>query len=273
MTRLFCRREKKICDTNKLINDLTSTGIVFFGEKHEVPSVLVAELEILDLLYGISADITLGLEHFNYKQQWILDEYLSESLEWEKVKQAYARGYEGFNLDFYRPLLDYARNHGIKVYGLMAPREYARQVSRNGLEALESLECIVRPGDIWLGPPSYRRSFFKAVDEALKSGPMGRLDPEKLFFAQAYKDEVASRMIARIIKDYPGERLAQGPPVMMVVMGSMHVGVEGSVPSRLARLVRDVSFKVIVAEPGLREMDLVSGLKESFGLADYFVVS
>ena len=273
MFKVYERASGRITGFDLLRDALSGVGVVFLGERHEVPSVLDVELRLLDALHSLSGDVSLALEHFNYRQQHLIDGYLSGRLEWDEVREGYERGFEGFNIDFYRPLIDYARENNIRVYGIMVPREKARLVSRRGLEALEELGEPVGPGDVWLGPPSYRERFFEAIQEALRSGPMGMLDPEKLFLAQAYKDEVAARRIVEVLGGRGSGRLSRGPPLMLVVMGAMHVAVEGGVPSRVARLLPGVSYRVVVAEPGLDE-DSVEGFMAAPGFrVDYIVLA
>ncbi|MET1101272.1 MAG: ChaN family lipoprotein [Pyrodictiaceae archaeon] len=229
MFTLWRIRPRRRASLEELAKDARSRDIVFLGEIHENLGVLEAELSVLNTLASQCKHLMLFLEMFNYMQQPLLDKYLEGKMSWQELVREYSRSREGFSLDHYKPLIDLAASRGLKVYGVMPPREYASQVARRGLKALREVgEQLVGEEDIDKGPPGYRERFMELIP---REGPMAALDPEKLLEAQAYKDTIASR----IIVDKLSKTSCSYKPRALVIMGYGHVEHVGTVPHRVSR--------------------------------------
>ncbi len=220
-----------------LLEKLASADIVFFGEVHENPGIGEAELDVLEAITTLCPCSSLFLEMFNYEQQRLLDDYLANKISWNELVEGYSRSREGFNLAHYRYLLDYAKQRGIKVYGIMPPREYAAIVARKGLTALRELDVPVAPNEITYDIPGYRERFYSLIP---REGPMAKLDPELLLQAQAFKDQTMAKLLSILLPSCACR------PRGLVVTGYAHVEHVGTVPHRLAKY-RPVEWLVITS--------------------------
>ncbi|KAN0062872.1 hypothetical protein ACQY0O_004693 [Thecaphora frezii] len=138
--------------------------LVFFGEQHHQPEVLRAQLQVLSALHdrcqraSVTDDAStprdqqqrgsprryrlhLVLEHFSVEDQPILDAFGSGQLPPQGLIDTYAAcSEEGFDLSHYMPLLLLARELGVPVWGGFPPRRWARDVFREGIEAVQRSE-------------------------------------------------------------------------------------------------------------------------------------
>lgn len=216
-----CRIHRIIDMREASIEELMINGVVFFGERHAVDWIIRCEARLVRLLSGHIRWV--GLEMFNYRMQELLDDWVKGSISWNELVQAYTRGREGFPLEKYRPLLEAAASTGLRVVGVMPPREDASRIAREGLSTAVWLrDSPVNPAEVRVDYRGYRENFLKLMP---KEGPMTRLNPDRLVEAQAYKDAVIARMTSRAYR-------AMGPG--LVVAGWAHVAYGGGAPTRFA---------------------------------------
>ncbi len=215
------------------IEELMIDGVVFFGEKHAVDWIIRCEARLVRLLSGHI--MWVGLEMFNYRMQELLDGWVKGSMSWNELVQAYTRDREGFPLDRYRPLLEAAASAGLRIVGVMPPREDASRIAREGLSTAVWLrDSPVSHAEVRVDYRGYRENFLRLMP---KEGPMTRLDPDKLVEAQAYKDAVIARIASRVYS-------AMGPG--LVIAGWAHVAYEGGAPTRFAE-ESSAAYTVIVS--------------------------
>ncbi len=216
--------------------------ILYLGEVHEAGWSIYCNTMLLREAAKAGARF-LGLEHFTYDQQELLDEWFAGTLDWGGLTGKYTGG---FRLDAYEPLLEEARRLGLRPVALFPPRRLASQVARMGIDALDSLETPL--------PPSLLREAvveeYRGYRERLLSlfpreGPMARLGKEGLILAQAFKDTVAGYLAAEA-----SSRYGSG----IVLAGWAHVEFNGSIPSRARRFDPGHGFLAVTArESGLDE--------------------
>ncbi|SPO39560.1 uncharacterized protein PSFLO_05041 [Pseudozyma flocculosa] len=127
--------------------------LVFFGEQHHQPEVLRAQLQTLSALddhcrhaslsstpgkRGTLYRLHLVLEHFSVEDQPMLNSFYSGSLAPQGLIDAYsANSQEGFDLSHYMPLLLLARELRVPIWGGFPPRRWARDVFRQGVDAVK----------------------------------------------------------------------------------------------------------------------------------------
>jgi len=172
--------------------------IIYVGEEHEKGWIIRCLLTLINALRDRIGFI--GMEHFNYTQQHLLDSWLKGSISWRVLVEEYSRGGEGFNLTLYKPLLDEARSIGVPIIGLMPPRWHASIIAHRGLEALyQEAEPLVDPGEVLREYKGYASRFLSLIP---REGPMTRLDPKRLLIAQAYKDTVMAFNSFKALREY-----------------------------------------------------------------------
>ena len=238
MYRLWYINTRKKTVLQDLVEKIRGVDVVFFGEVHEAPGIMEAELDILTTALRRCPCLSIYMEMFNYEQQELLDQYLLSQASWETLVEEYSRSREGFNLEVYRPLIDYAKQHGVRVIGVMPPREKASLIAHQGLEVLKG-DMLVDPSHLDYDVPCYREKFYSMIP---REGPMTRLDKRRLLQAQAYKDETAARIITKSLS----QSTCACKPRAVVYMGYGHLEHAGTVPHRVVRLF-PVDFLVITS--------------------------
>lgn len=201
---------------------ISKARILFYGEVHRVPWIIELARELIRLRYEAGLLRFVGLEYFNYRMYGLVRDWLDGRIGWDEFLSRYYMGPEKFPLEDYRPILDEVKRLGVEIIGVMPPRDEARKISRDGLEAIEKIvDSPVSPNEVRLDYKGYRKRILEMIP---KSGPMAMLDPEKIVMAQAYKDEVIAYKVAEAYR-----KLGPG----MVITGYAHSEIYGSASTRL----------------------------------------
>jgi uncharacterized iron-regulated protein len=132
--RVFTGEGKKAGYKDILKNTLKN-DVVFFGEMHDNPVAHWLELELTRGLYAEKdSNLVVAAEMFERDNQMLIDEYF-EGLIKESSFESEARLWNNYKTD-YKPLLDFAREKGLRFVASNIPRRYASVVSSGGFEAL-----------------------------------------------------------------------------------------------------------------------------------------
>ncbi len=132
----------------------------------------------------------------------------------------YDRG--GYRWEYYRPVMEVARTHGITVVGANVPREIPRTVNRGGLDGLSD-EQRAEIGEVSTdGSPQHRYLISRYFGDTVAMLPPGWFD--NMYAAQCLWDVVMARSIL-------GE-VAPDTTVVLVV-GSGHIAYDLGIPRRL----------------------------------------
>ncbi|MPM46701.1 hypothetical protein SDC9_93407 [bioreactor metagenome] len=114
--------------------------MVFIGEYHNNPICHWMEYEISSALNEKKGGkIILGAEMFESDNQLMLDEYLSGKIK-QKNFEDEAKLWNNYQTD-YKPLIEFAKEKGLKFVATNIPRRYASVVAAGGFEALDSLSA------------------------------------------------------------------------------------------------------------------------------------
>ncbi|HYO96396.1 MAG TPA: ChaN family lipoprotein [Polyangiaceae bacterium] len=125
-----------------LARELLTADAVCAGEEHGTAAHHYAELWLLDQLLAFAParglELGVGLEMFQRPFQGALSLYQQGKSDEDELVQAseYASRW-GYAFDFYRPLLERARDRSVPLVALNAPRELTRQVAKAGLDGLD----------------------------------------------------------------------------------------------------------------------------------------
>lgn len=173
---------------DEMIEVLAQSDMIFFGEYHDNPISHWLELEMGKSFYEIKGDsLFLGAEMFESGNQLVLDEYLNGLYEQDKMTPEITQLWRNYKTD-YKPLVDFAKEKGLRFIATNIPRRYAAMINNMGIEALEELSAKALA---MIGPDleKYFDPTVKAYAEMAEN--MGEHVPENMLniqTAQAAKD-------------------------------------------------------------------------------------
>ncbi|MFH1231399.1 MAG: ChaN family lipoprotein [Planctomycetota bacterium] len=110
---------ERIATKQELIEAVLNSDIVYLGDYHALKQSQQTLIRILEALPKYSRRIILGLEMVQCKSQDILDRYMNNRIDEKSFLESI--NYEktwGFNWNNYKAIIDYAREHKIKVIAL-----------------------------------------------------------------------------------------------------------------------------------------------------------
>jgi len=135
--QLFSKDGKDV-KYQKMLKAAAEADIIFFGELHDNPIAHWLQLELAKGLYEQKGEaLILGAEMFEADNQLLIDEYFAGTIN-AKAFEEEASLWKNYKTD-YKPLLELAREKGLRFVATNIPRRYASLVSRVGLEGLDSL--------------------------------------------------------------------------------------------------------------------------------------
>jgi uncharacterized iron-regulated protein len=120
----------------KMVDAAADADVVLFGEQHDNPIAHWLQIELTRSLHEGGGRIVLGAEMFEADNQLILDEYLAGLISGERFEEE-ARIWNNYTTD-YKPLVEFAKEQGLRFIATNIPRRYANAVFKQGMGVLES---------------------------------------------------------------------------------------------------------------------------------------
>jgi uncharacterized iron-regulated protein len=224
--RLIDGKNASVLDSGSVFDELLSSRVIYVSEQHNNPHHHAAQLSVIAGIYARDPSVAIGMEMFKVPFQHVLDDYLAEKIDAEQlVEQSEWEDRWGYDFDLYRPILEFARAHHLKVYALNAPDEITRKVADEGVKGLSEAEKKSLP-DLDLSNKEHREMLREIYDahHAHASGSF-----EDFYTAQVIWDETMAYEVARVMKE------PSGPKHMVVLAGDGHIRYGLGIPSRAAR--------------------------------------
>lgn len=211
---------------------MAEAEVVFIGETHDDPVAHVLEAEVLQAAfarYAPQRPVALSLEMFDRDVQYVVDEYL-DGLITEQHFLASANPWQNYATD-YRPLVEFARAHGLDIIAANAPRRYVNRVSRLGPASLEALGTRAREVLPPLPYPEPSAAYRQKWDRAMgHMGPHGAAPDtasahghtapspriSNMLYAQALWDAGMANAVATYLQEHPDA-------LVVHVVGGFHV--------------------------------------------------
>jgi len=179
----------------KMIKDIQTADIVFFGELHTDPIAHWLQYEITkDLFEEKKENLILGAEMFETDNQLLIDEYLADFYTDTKF-EAEAKLWGNYKTD-YKPILEFAKKNQLKYIATNIPRRYASVVHKKGFEGLSELSDEAKK----LMSPDMAKFYDKEVAcyaNMMKMEGMGGHVNENFPKAQAAKDATMAHFILK----------------------------------------------------------------------------
>jgi len=215
----------------ELFRRLRLADVVYVGETHTDGAHHQVQLEVLRALREGNPAVVMGWEMFHSSQQPLLDAYVWGSInEIEWLDAIYWEDTWGYDYAYYKPLLDYAVEHQVRVFGLNAPRGVIRGVRTDGREGLAEDLAWWLPAGFWDritidSEGAYKEWFFRvarhdtsATDEIM----------EGMFASQTAWNEIMGWNVVKAFNIIPDPDLQ-----VLVVVGSGHAIFGQGIPTRV----------------------------------------
>jgi uncharacterized iron-regulated protein len=225
-----------------LLDRLARADVVFVGETHLDDVTHRVELAILEGLHARrDGNVVLSMEMFERDEQAALDDYLAgrcdEAAFLERVDVW------GNYASDYRPLIEFARTHGVPVVAANTPVGLRRKVASGGRAALEGLapdERRLMPAEVFPATSSY----WERVDRATR-GHMNFSslpDEQRLFSTQNLWDNSMGEACAVALHEHPGATVVH-------VVGGFHVAYRDGTAAQLLRRAPGADVVVVEVAP------------------------
>lgn len=137
---------------------------VFVGESHDNADHHLAQAAVIEALVARGRRVAVGFEMFTRDNQASLAPW---SLgRWEEatfIERAQWKTQWGFDFALYRPIFESVRRHGLEMVALNVPRQWVRDVARNGPQTLEGERRSWVPS-LDLGQAGHRQVFDALMD-------------------------------------------------------------------------------------------------------------
>lgn len=235
-----------------IANATDFADVLYLGEEHANASGHQLELALLELAHRRAGGrgVALSLEMFERDVQGVVDEYLGDRIR-EKDLMSDARPWPNYASD-YRPLVEYAKAHGLPVLAANAPKRYVSRVGRLGPSGLEGLSAQALG---WLSPqPLPGASVAYASKFQAKMGPMAGHGGPGLLAAQVLRDATMAHTIDTYLGAHPGALVVQ-------INGKFHSEGHLGVPEQLRRY-----------RPAVRQLVVTMTATPEAGAAGDFVI-
>ena len=205
---------------------LRTKRVVYVGERHDQPTDHGVQYAILPRLHGDEPSLAIGMEMFQIPFQQPLDDWSAGRIDETVLRREteYDQRW-GFDYGLLRPVLEYARNRGIEVVALNAPREVVYLVARDGLDSLDPQTRAGLP-ELDLDDAAHRAMFDEEFDVGEHAA---EATVDQYYQAQVVWDETMGARVAETLDR------AGGPAKMIVFAGRVHVKRGLGIPSRAAK--------------------------------------
>lgn len=207
--RFVSAKNGKDVTLEKLAAKLQKYDFVFFGEWHGNAAIHQAENALLAALYARDPRLMVSFEMFERDVQSNLDVYLKGDIE-EAEFLAAARPWPNYATD-YRPLVDFAKEHGLVCVAANVPRYLAGKAARSGAgfeETLSEEERTFLALQVSAPPGAYRDNFLLTMQANGMHGDADNADLyERLYYAQCVKDDTMAESILQYRDRWPKQRI------------------------------------------------------------------
>ncbi len=240
---------------------LRTRQVIYVGERHDEPADHGVQYAILRQLHRDESSLAIGMEMFQVPFQAPLDRWSAGLIDETvlRTETEYDKRW-GFDFSMLRPILEYARNQGIEVVALNAPRELAYAVAKDGVDGLDP-DMASRLPELDLDDQEHR-ALFDAEFDVDEHSIQDEEAIERYYQAQVVWDEtMGSRVAATLARE-------GGPAKMIVYAGRVHVKRGLGIPDRAAK--RGAAPYVVVLPVSENELKDELRLPPEERSADFF---
>ena len=249
---------------DELVNSLGDVSVLFVGEEHDDSIAHRVQLRLMEegMRKWQPRPLVLSLEMFEKDVQGVLDEYVGGLIS-ERYFLAASRPWAEYRTA-YRPMVELAKDSGLKVVAANVPRRYVDVISREGEQRLANF-----PGEasrffppLPLPPASVA---YRARFDSVMSGPAQHDGmPPYMFDGQRLWDAGMANSVVAALDESPDA-------LVIHLVGSFHVERGLGIPQALLQYRPRTRFLVVsirrVPDPSTFDVP------EHTGIGDFVVLT
>ena len=216
---------------------LSAARVAIFGELHEMPPCIALQERTANAMLETAAPnstLHIVLEHCNFEQQPLLDNYCTQATTLAKLVAIHREGGEGHDLAAYEPLLRLVHEHPgrVALHAGFIPRSYARIVMRESVDAAltkAKASGYISAEEQCEGSEAHY-SFFESLLSGRAYHDTTRAPTDqfrKMFPAQVIKDAAMAHKVSELL------HASGADDKVLVVCGIGHSGYGHGVPERI----------------------------------------
>ncbi|MDX1800026.1 MAG: ChaN family lipoprotein [Marinobacter sp.] len=206
-TTLISAADHTVLTLPELVRRLKDVDVVVMGEYHGHNGAHLLEARLQQALYEQRPEQILSLEQFNVDHQADLDHYLNGRIG-EAAMREDAEAWPNY-AGSYRPLVEFARRHGLPVVAANAAARTVHCVGQQGPAYLETLTGDARttiPDQPFYGSAAYRDKFMGAMGGS-GHGASHSVAIENSYLAQLLRDNTMAERILQAHRQHPGYQI------------------------------------------------------------------
>lgn len=240
LNQLTDTRSGKAATAEDVAKAADRVSYVYLGENHATAPHQQLQADVVNALVARGRRVVIGLEMYTRPKQSWLDQWSAGGLsEEEFLEKSDWKGQWGFGFEFYRPIFQAAKEKKLPMVALNVPRDWVREVGRNGLGALTTEQKLQLPAEIFLGNRSHRSVF-----EALMGGhPITGARGENIYAAQVLWDEGMADTAIKWMERYGDEKT-----VFVVIAGVGHTMFNQGINYRIERRTKKRGVSVAMSQ-------------------------
>ncbi len=210
--KVYDTKKSKVIDFEEFIKKSTKFDVIFFGEFHDDALIHEIQEEYLRKMYEENDNITVSLEMFERDVQEYLDKYLAGEIEEDEFLEN-SRPWKDYE-EFYKPLVELAKEYNSDVIASNIPRKYAGMFAMGGFSGLKMIPPDAKSHvakEMIMKDDAYKTKFFATMlgDESrIKNLSYNEENTLWLYYgAQSIKDETMAESILEHFQDNPDKQI------------------------------------------------------------------
>ena len=225
---------------DELINVIKDFRTIFIGETHDNYRAHQVQLKIIKGLFSVSkGNIAIGMEMFQKRSQEKLDAFISgETTEKQFLQEVWFPDW-GFDYDYYKEIINFAKEKKIPLLALNANNELREQINAKGFEDLSDEEKRDLP-EIDMSDEYHRKSI-KSIYDVHAGSTLD--DFEKFYRIQCLWDETMAQSAANFRQSEEGRGKQ-----LIILAGKGHVRYGFGIPKRLFRRLKESYCTILPVE-------------------------
>jgi len=235
-----------------LMAHLLNVRVIYAGEQHVNPVHHEIQLRLIKELFRKYPNISVGMEMFDRTYQPILDLWSDGKLD-KKTFLEKVHWYANwkFNDDLYSDILDFIKEHKIRLVALNIPPQIPPKIREGGIGNLSVEDKKHLPKKIVTSNAAHRAYMASIFKRHTFPKPVKF---EYFYVAQCVWEDIMAESIALNLKD----------GIMIVLVGNGHIIHKFGIPDRAYGLTK-APFKTLYPAP--------AGGEAEFDFADYIWVT